>query len=726
MTLSAGSAVMGAPTMGLTFLDPTAGILAGAIGGGAIVALYFLRLRRRPVRVSSTLLWERATQDLQVNVPLRWITPSWLLLLQLLGLACLAIALARPVARGEWAPSGRVIILIDRSASMGALDGVRERTALGANPVPVTRLDEAKRRAAALVRRLDLASGGAEVMVVRFAADASVACSLTRSRGEALAAIEGVAQTDQPGRLIAALELARAFAGAAPGDAEAETPDRAPPATIALFSDGAFGASESEQAALGGEGVRLERCGPAPARGGANGSGVAAVGGGGRDNLGLTAISARRETDDPSVARLFLRAQNARTAEAQAQAVIRVNGEAARAVSLRVPPASTHGAPGEATESVRIDAPGLSLIEATLDGEDLLAADDAAALTLPPPGGPSVLLVAPGAPAASGALGGAAAADGALLRALESLEGARVRALTPEAFDALAGADPSLEGVDLVVFDRVEAKGAPRKPSAHFAAGLAAAGVRIEETASEGAPRATRALAWSRSAPVMRDVTLDGLLMAGAPALALPPAVVALATGEGGPILADIEGPGPRRVFIAFDLARSTWWLNPSFAIFIANAVEWLSGVGAEVSGRAILSGEPALVRPAPGAERIRAVGPTTVEANIAAHGGANGATNGADGAPVSLGLLERVGVYAVEGAAPADRVLAVNLLDATESALATVDPPDAQTGAGGAGSPRGEMHAAQGQREVWRWLLAMGAALLTIEWWLYAWRSRV
>lgn len=717
MTLSAGSAAAGVPTMGLTFLDPTAGIVAGAIGGGAIVALYFLRLRRRPVRVSSTLLWERATQDIQVNVPLRWITPSWLLLLQLLGLACLAVALARPVARGEWAPSGRVIILLDRSASMGALDGARERTALGANPAPVTRLDEAKRRAAALVRRLDLASGGAEVMVVRFAADASVACSLTRSRGEALAAIEGVAQTDQPGSLVAALELARAFAGAAPGDAGAETPDRAPPATIALFSDGAFGASEGEDAALAGEGVRLERCGPAPAP--APGAGGESGSAGGRDNLGLTAISARRETDDPSAARLFLRVQNARMAEAQAQAVIRVNGEAARAVSLRVPPASADGAPGESTESVRIDAPGLSLIEATLDGEDLLTADDAAALTLPPPGGPSVLLVAP---AALGAPGGAAAADGALLRALESLEGARVRALTAEAFDALAGADPSLEGVDLVVFDRVEAMAAPRKPSAHFAAGLGAAGVRIEEAAGESAPRATRALAWSRSAPVMRDVTLDGLLMAGAPALALPPAAVALATGEGGPILAGLEGPGPRRVFIAFDLARSTWWLNPSFAIFIANAVEWLSGVGAEVSGRAILSGEPALVRPAPGAQRIRAVGPTTVEANIAG----NGAANSADGAPVSLGLLERVGVYAIEGAAPADRVLAVNLLDATESALATVDPPDAQTGAGGAGAPQAGMHAEQGQREVWRWLLAMGAGLLTIEWWLYAWRSRV
>ncbi|MFY7874007.1 MAG: dihydroxy-acid dehydratase, partial [Pirellula sp.] len=52
-----------------------------------LLALYLLKLRRRPLRVVSTLFWPRASEDAQVNVPLRWLRPSWLLLLHLLALA---------------------------------------------------------------------------------------------------------------------------------------------------------------------------------------------------------------------------------------------------------------------------------------------------------------------------------------------------------------------------------------------------------------------------------------------------------------------------------------------------------------------------------------------------------------------------------------------------------------------------------------------------------------
>ena len=54
----------------MTFLAPTSALLAAAVVLPLLVAMYLLKLRRRPLRVSSVLLWEKFGSDLQVNVPL--------------------------------------------------------------------------------------------------------------------------------------------------------------------------------------------------------------------------------------------------------------------------------------------------------------------------------------------------------------------------------------------------------------------------------------------------------------------------------------------------------------------------------------------------------------------------------------------------------------------------------------------------------------------------------
>ncbi len=87
-----------------------------------LLLLYFLKLRRLMLRIPTTLLWRESTQDLQVNVPFQRLRASLLLFLQLLLLAALLAALAQPVLQTEAPPSARVILLIDRSASMNATD----------------------------------------------------------------------------------------------------------------------------------------------------------------------------------------------------------------------------------------------------------------------------------------------------------------------------------------------------------------------------------------------------------------------------------------------------------------------------------------------------------------------------------------------------------------------------------------------------------------------------
>ena len=97
-------------------------LYAAAVAVPLLVLLYFLKLKRREVVVSSTLLWKRAVQDLQVNAPFQRLRRNLLLLLQLLALAAVLVALAGPVLAGSRGPGQRYVLLIDRSASMNATD----------------------------------------------------------------------------------------------------------------------------------------------------------------------------------------------------------------------------------------------------------------------------------------------------------------------------------------------------------------------------------------------------------------------------------------------------------------------------------------------------------------------------------------------------------------------------------------------------------------------------
>src|SRR5687768_18575494 len=98
-------------------LNWKAAILAGAIAIPALLVLYFLKLRRREMPVSSTLLWRKAIQDLQVNAPFQKLRQNLLLLLQLLLLLLLLLDLARPVLNLTPGPGKMTVILVDRSAS---------------------------------------------------------------------------------------------------------------------------------------------------------------------------------------------------------------------------------------------------------------------------------------------------------------------------------------------------------------------------------------------------------------------------------------------------------------------------------------------------------------------------------------------------------------------------------------------------------------------------------
>src|SRR5829696_6041833 len=89
-----GSNIQFASPLGATAWAVLLGVPVG------IIALYFLKLRRKPVRVPSTLLWRRSIEDLHVNSLFQRLRRNLLLFLQLLAVILTMLALTGPRIRG--------------------------------------------------------------------------------------------------------------------------------------------------------------------------------------------------------------------------------------------------------------------------------------------------------------------------------------------------------------------------------------------------------------------------------------------------------------------------------------------------------------------------------------------------------------------------------------------------------------------------------------------------
>ncbi len=105
-----------------------------------LVVVYFLKLKRSRVSLSSLVLWRQVMQDERVNAPFQRFRRNLLLLLQLLVLLLLVLAAARPTYLGFDTAAEHVPVIIDVSASMAARDGPGGRTRLEAAKAEVREL----------------------------------------------------------------------------------------------------------------------------------------------------------------------------------------------------------------------------------------------------------------------------------------------------------------------------------------------------------------------------------------------------------------------------------------------------------------------------------------------------------------------------------------------------------------------------------------------------------
>ncbi len=135
----------------------------------AIILLYFLKLKRKPLQVPSTFLWKKSIEDLHVNSLFQWLRENVLLLLQVLIVLFLIYAVLGIRFHGSTSHGRHYILVIDNSASMSATD------------VLPSRLDWAKEEA---LKEIDAAGDDDVGMVIVFNSKATTLQTYTNNRGK--------------------------------------------------------------------------------------------------------------------------------------------------------------------------------------------------------------------------------------------------------------------------------------------------------------------------------------------------------------------------------------------------------------------------------------------------------------------------------------------------------------------------------------------------------------
>ena len=705
--------------------------IAGAVAVPALLLLYFLKLRRVPQPVGSTILWKKAIQDLQVNSPFQRLRRNILLLLQMLALLALLLALARPVSEGASVAGEKTVILLDRSASMNATDGEGG----------VTRLEEAKERAKALVNTM---GRGAQATVVSFDDTARVLQPYTGDAALLRAAIDDVTPSDRPTRLATAYTLADANMGA--NAAERLRDDAANRADVFLFSDGRVPSSDAGELSLRGS-LTYEKIGTDAAQ-----------------NLAVVAASVKRNYEEPTRAQVFARVDNFGPDVATAGVRVSVadydedaddGGElifepiASLPAPVTVPPARwTDPQWRQVTEKldparldkvdqelqqigrrdsvdVTLELPRSAVVKIELvDADDYsqpvgdaLPSDDAAFVVVPPPEPVRAALVTEGNYYLE------------LLLRTQRLEDPQVT--TPQEYQALLDSGGAAE-FDVTIFDNYSPPTLPPAGTFVYSGGLPPEDATnvTAVTNEQDLPlfyEANAVLDWDREHPMLRGLGLSRLWVSEGRLLTVPLGGELLIEGDRGPMLI-LERNGPRtHLIFSFDLTLSTWPRQKTFPIFGYQMFAYLAAAEDVRVRESVRPGELVAV---PRSLVDRANLGENGEVAVVGPAGTRDAvpqrrtTRVGDAGTLTMGPFERAGVYRTEPPVPQFGRVAVSLLDASESNLlpAYTDPGNLSGADLDAVAEDGSLLEASGVRDVewWWWLVAAAAVVLTIEWFVY------
>lgn len=605
----------------LYFANPTAWLLAGLLA--VLVALYLWERARRTVAVPSLLLWQAVPRATTRASRFR---PDWLFVLQALLLLLLVAGLAGPYvssAPGGRAPE-RAVYVLDLSASMQAREG------------PDTRFDLARR---ALRERIAELHAEDELMLVAAGPQPAVAVAPTADHDEALRQLAALEPTDTHANLDAALATAQRAAGR--GDRTTR---------VELFTD-----------------TPVTRLAPGWQRS----VSVFPVGET-DDNLSIDGIQVfQGRFDDPRSARAFVTIRNYAARESHGMLTVQIDEAVFDRLGFTLAPRSAGGFPLAAP-------PGPGILDAALDVDDALAADNRAYAVVRPPHPVRVLVV-----------GDDHALRADLRRIAAAAPNLQLEMIAPAAYVGQPAAD-------LILFHRV----APPLPE-H------AASLYVAPAAGAFPSRGRLAHATMSDAaighPALRSVTHDlPYPLTGVEVLDVPdwaePLLLADAGGEALPLAFAGQPNAYRHAVLAFDLAAQGLLRadHVDLLVLLLDLIDWL--VPAANQTRVVPTGSVEVVEGLPDLPR-QITDPRGRQSTLP---------------PDSLPLIDArlAGEYRIAANGTQVRIFA-NLVDAEESDIGRpaarphIVPP--VVGSASATPPAGDLFG--------RWLYAAALALLALEW---------
>jgi von Willebrand factor type A domain/Aerotolerance regulator N-terminal len=296
-----------------------------------LVLFYFLKLKRPRAEIPSLALWRQVLQDQRVNSPFQRFKRNLLLLLQILLLSFLILAALQPYWRAGPAKLHRLPVLLDCSASMGALD----------KPGGISRLAEAKRRVREMIDGL---AADRQLCLISFDSTPRKRTGFTNNKRLLRDALDQIEVADAPSDLEQALRLVQALGRSEPFD------------EVLLFSDGNLPPRVNFDLSFKLNYQRLTPAGP---------------------NFGITALSAQRAVAGGWDT--FVQIEGSADAEGNATVELVQDGKAAASERVTLARGRTQRMlfqiKGSRATSLRV--------QLTPDGFDSLAADNTAYLDLP-------------------------------------------------------------------------------------------------------------------------------------------------------------------------------------------------------------------------------------------------------------------------------------------------------------------------------------------------------
>lgn len=620
-----------------------------------VVVFYILKVRLRRVPVSTVLFWRQIYDEYQPRSIWERMRHWMSLLAQVVLILLLVGALTDPFFAWETRQLRRIVLIVDNSASMNATD------------VAPSRLAAAKEEALRVIRGMRF---GDELAVVTAGGTPRVACGFS-SHGRTLAdAVDDVVSTDNPTRVVAAVELAHRLLGERQDEHRRE---------IGVLTDSGFHRLREDEAP--GEPVRQE---PPPS---VETRLIVHRFGSSVGNVGITQFQVRRSLIDPLGYEILAEVTNASEEPIECRLEIDLNDEVVDVVPLKLTAGQRWN---QSFEKASVD--GGQLL-AKLDRADALATDNRAWAVLPKREMIPVTLVSEG--------------NLFLQKVFESNPLIELTQITPPGGKPLAdgrelSSKASASAAAITIFYRqvpgVLPKGAvlvidPRESCDAWQVGDVLQNPVVHQQ--------------DKDSPLLRHVRLDNVVMPEARQLKFTndEGVKVMAQSVAGdPLLAMIERPAQKVLLLTVNLDEGDLPLRTAFPILMMNALNWCTenrgelreslptGSITEIDVAAMDRSPLALIAP----DGRRSVLPTPSER-------------------FSLGPFDQCGVWRVV-ADDRDATLlelACNLTDRSESDVRVLETDE-----------RTEISVVSaslfGNRPVWFWLIALAWLLMSVEWWAY------